>query len=1210
MKSHRHDSLPVRRSVGSCLLLLAILFWFPASSFTQTSTPSNVPSGFRPGFIFYFAGNGTSDQGSYADGSVPTQVPINPVSAVATDSQGNTYIGANAAIYVVYGGGTVPQALKNITKTPTPGRIYQIAGLLQYVCSGGPDPTCGEGQTLNNAVFTTIAALAFDSAGNLYICDSSSFVVRKVDAATSIVTTVAGQLNVESFSPALGDGGPATSATLNYPNSIAIDSSGNIFINDLLNYVVRVVYSGTASPPVLAAEGLPPTPGFIYTIAGQAQQFCFNNPTAGSSGAPGACGDYGPATGAAAFLVGPNSVAVDTAGNVYIADAYPPIAYIRMVYAAPLAGSSAPPLLDLFLDGSAPTPGNIYAVTGYGTNTQFANCTAAPCGDGGLAANMEFGATSNYLSATLDNSNTLYITDPGDFAVRKIDNSGYASTIAGIDNPNQTPPANPPAAAGGPATSTQLSNNLPAIAFDSQDNLYIADAGDFLVWQAQPLLSQTINFPAFEPVTYGTGAIALAATASSGLPVTYAVTSGPGHLNGSELIVTGAGAVDVTASQGGNAQYAAATPVTRTLTVDPALLTVTANSASKLFGQPNPTFTANYSGFVSGDTAANSVSGQPAFSTTATTTSDTGIYPITISQGTLSSSKYTFTFVQGATLTITGSTAQTITFPTPPSVVYGQEPTVTLMATSTSGLPVSFTVVSGPAKNVAGGAVLTITGGGTVVIIANQNGNNTYKAAAPVTQSLTVKPAPLTVTGPTVSLVYGTTINSSTFPPATITGFVGTDNASLVSGSAQYTLNVTGTPNVGAYPIAVSQGTLALLPGATASYVLSTYVSGSLIITPGSQTITFNPVASSQTYGNPVSLTAVASSQLPITLTITAGSGYFAPNAGQTATTTNPSMGFNTATLQPTGVGNLTVTLTQAGTSDIQAAPPVTQVFNVGQAPLNIAAYPPQVREQGAQNPIFPYVIGNPSGGSGSFVNGDSDIPSVISGVPQLTTAATQDSPPGVYPVVITQGTLGATNYYFVFMNGQLTVTPPGDFTITANPPSLTIPAGQSRQATLTITPTNAYQGTVTLSCGQLPANVNCLISPSSFVFPGSQNPDGSENPAQGTLTIVAARGTVVGSIQKGTSLREAATLLIPGGLAGLMIAFVRRRVAKQTGIWGAIALFAAVVSMLTISSCGGSSQSMFATPGTSTVMIMGSGTSVTGNGTVVSSTSLSVTIQ
>ena len=77
------------------------------------------------------------------------------------------------------------------------------------------------------------------------------------------------------------------------------------------------------------------------------------------------------------------------------------------------------------------------------------------------------------------------------------------------------------------------------------------------------------------------------------------------------------------------------------------------------------------------------------------------------------------------------------------------------------------------------------------------------------------------------------------------------------------------------------------------------------------------------------------------------------------------------------------------------------------------------MREQGAQNPVFPYVIGNTPGAPGSFVNGDSDIPSVITGVPQLTTTATQDSPPGVYPIVITQGTLAAPNYYFVFVNGQ-----------------------------------------------------------------------------------------------------------------------------------------------------------------------------------------------
>ena len=1219
VKSHRpQSSLLGRRAIAGSFSLLFLLVLFPIRSYSQGSPPPDIPTGFLPGLINYFAGNGPTAGGSYSDGSVPTLVPINPVNAVASDSLGNIYIASNATIYMVYAGGAPPQTLKNVNASPVAGRIYQIAGLPAYVCNGGPDPTCGEGLPLNQAVFTNISALAFDSANNLYICDATSSVVRKVDASSSDVTTIAGQLNVYGGS---GDGGPATSANLSVPNSNELHPYGNFNINDLNNYVVRVVYATHASspPPVLAAEGVTgpaAQPGTINTIAGQITIFCFNAPTQGGPGAPGGCGDYGPATGADSFLFGPNGVAVDSVGNIYIADAYlggsPVAGYLQVVYAAVLKDGTIPPNQKHALNGAAPTAGYIYAATGYGPSTQFAICAAAPCGDGGFAASAEFGPTSNYLSVILDSQNNVYVADPGDYAIRKIDTSGYVSTVAGIDDPNQIYPANPPPPAeeGGPATTTQLSNNLQSIAFDPSNNLYIADTGDDLVWRAAPCWVQTIDFPAFDPatVTYGVSPITLAATATSGLAVSYAVRSGPGHLSGSELVVTGAGTIVVTASQAGNAEYATAPPVSQSLTVGQAPLTVTANSASKIFGTANPTFTATITGFVNGDTPATPgvYSGMPAFSTTATTTSPYGSYPITVSLGTLASTNYLFANFVPGTLTITGTASQSITFPPLSPVTYGLLTTLPLTATASSGLPVTYQVVSGPGSIPANGTTLTIYGGGTIVVTASQYGNDVYAVAPQVTRSLVANPAKLTVTGPTVTLPFGTSIDPTTFPPATITGFVGADTqASVITGQAKYT-TLSGTPNAGAYPISVGLGTLSLVPGATASYALSTLVNGNLIVQPLAQVITFNPVSSSQIYGNNVVLTAAAGSGLPVAFTET-GSASFNNGISTTTPPTNNSVQINF-----TGISTATVTANQVGGMNYAPAQPVTQVFSVGPAPLNITAYPPQVIEQGAPLPVsFPYVIGNPSGGPGGFVNGDKDTPSVITGVPALTTTATQSSPPGVYPVVPTQGTLAAPNYSFNFINGTLTITPPGSFNITASPSSLTIPTGLTGQATLTITPTNAYQGTVTLSCGQLPPNVTCEISPSTYTFPGSQNPNGSENPAQGTITITAGGGTVVGSKTGGNdSISRATILLIPALLIGLLIVVARKRLTKNSSTWGAVALLAHGAGMLLTISCGGSAKSMATTPGTMTVMITGSGTSVSGSGAVTSSAVLTVTIQ
>ena len=124
-----------------------------------------------------------------------------------------------------------------------------------------------------------------DSAGNLYIADSGNNRIRKVTAGSGIITTIAGN-GTAGFS---GDNGPAAAAELNDPAAVAVDSAGNVYIADLNNNRIRKVTVGS---------------GVITTIAG--------NGTAGYSG------DNGPAT--SAEMNHPGSIAVDGAGDVYIAD--------------------------------------------------------------------------------------------------------------------------------------------------------------------------------------------------------------------------------------------------------------------------------------------------------------------------------------------------------------------------------------------------------------------------------------------------------------------------------------------------------------------------------------------------------------------------------------------------------------------------------------------------------------------------------------------------------------------------------------------------------------------------------------------------------------------------------------------------------------------------------------------------------------------------
>src|SRR6202007_1212582 len=113
------------------------------------------------------------------------------------------------------------------------------------------------------------------------------------------------------------------------------------------------------------------------------------------------------------------------------------------------------------------------------------------------------------------------------------------------------------------------------------------------------------------------------------LPVSYTVT-GPASVSGSTLSITGAGSVTVTASQAGNADCGAASSVAQTVTGGKASLTVTANNASIQYGQAIPTLGYTLSGLVNGDTSS-VVSGTATESTTATSTSAVGSYPITFS---------------------------------------------------------------------------------------------------------------------------------------------------------------------------------------------------------------------------------------------------------------------------------------------------------------------------------------------------------------------------------------------------------------------------------------------------------------------------------------------------------------------------------------------------------------------------------------------------
>ena len=142
----------------------------------------------------------------------------------------------------------------------------------------------GDGGPASDAMMREPFMCAFDDAGNLYVCEATNHIVRRIDAATGVITTIAGT----GESGYTGDGGPATEATLYEPYSLAIDSDGSVYIVDRLNAVVRRVDPN----------------GIITTVAG--------------TGEPGYSGDGGP--GHEAQLREPNDCFLDGKGGLLIAD--------------------------------------------------------------------------------------------------------------------------------------------------------------------------------------------------------------------------------------------------------------------------------------------------------------------------------------------------------------------------------------------------------------------------------------------------------------------------------------------------------------------------------------------------------------------------------------------------------------------------------------------------------------------------------------------------------------------------------------------------------------------------------------------------------------------------------------------------------------------------------------------------------------------------
>lgn len=291
------------------------------------------------------------------------------------------------------------------------------------------------------------------------------------------------------------------------------------------------------------------------------------------------------------------------------------------------------------------------------------------------------------------------------------------------------------------------------------------------------VVGNSVSFPKIAAQTYGAAPLVLSAAASSGLPITYAIVSGPATINGNTLMVTGVGTVTITAQQAASNGYSAAS-ATESFAVNPAPLTVTVQNVSRYANSANPTFTSTITGLVNGDPSSIvSIT----YNTAATLGSDPGNYPINAKVASIPN--YSITVVPG-TLTVTPAPA-TITWANPAAIVYGTPLGATqLNATSTPSLTLTYSPPPGSILN-AGTQTLTVGGVNSTITTPVSASVSILVQQASTT---TIVSAPSTVTAP-----YTVTATVSSSNGGAVTGVVNFFDAGVLIGSGKLDSKGTAT---------------------------------------------------------------------------------------------------------------------------------------------------------------------------------------------------------------------------------------------------------------------------------------------------------------------------------------------------------------------------------------------------------------------------------
>jgi len=310
------------------------------------------------------------------------------------------------------------------------------AGTVTIVAGNGTPGYSGDGGPATSAALNHPEGVFIDGSGNIFIADTENSVIREVVASTGNIQTVVGVNYDASDGSACqsgGDGGPALSARLCLPYSVFVDSAGDIFIADFGNSAIREVVASTGNIQTVA--GTPGTPGYIDNVQATAAELDL-----------------------------PGSVFVDGSGNIIIADTFNSV--IRVVN---------PSTQSVTIAGTAIPAGYIETVAG----SQYDSIEGSECkltGNNGPALSafmcLPFGVF-------VDASENIFVADYANFAIREVVPAGTISTVAGTLGTDCQTYATTGCGDGAAATSAQL--NYPSGVTLNSGNIFIADTEDFVI---------------------------------------------------------------------------------------------------------------------------------------------------------------------------------------------------------------------------------------------------------------------------------------------------------------------------------------------------------------------------------------------------------------------------------------------------------------------------------------------------------------------------------------------------------------------------------------------------------------------------------------------------------------------------------------------------------------------------------------------------------